>query len=237
MHEVTAEVVVIGGGVSGAAIARELAVRGVSVALVERGAVGSGTTGSGGGGVILQTKQPGPHLTLGLRSARLLHALAPELGETGYAMNGALVLLPDADAAQTLAPFLATQRAAGLPITILDRTAVRELEPALVGAYFGATYLPPLVDGITDAHVDAAMLARAYARAAEAAGATLRTGTTVTAVRTTGGRVTSVMTDGGEIPCQIVVNAAGVWAPQIAAMVGITAAGHPPAWSMAPHRA
>lgn len=216
-----AEVVVIGGGVSGAAVARELALRGVGTALIERDEIGSGTTGNGGGGVILQTKRPGPHLTLGLRSARLLRAIAPTLGETGYAMNGALVLLPDDEAARTLGPFLAAQRAAGLPITLLDRAAVLDLEPALSGPHAGATWLPPLADGITDAHVDPVLLARAYARAAQDAGATIRTGTTVTAIRTAAGRVAGVVTDAGEIACRAIVNAAGVWAPQVASMVGL----------------
>jgi glycine/D-amino acid oxidase-like deaminating enzyme len=98
---------------------------------------------------------------------------------------------------------------------------VLALEPALTGAYAGATYLPPMADGITDAHVDPTSLARAYARAATDAGATLRTGTTVTAIRTSAGRVTGVVTDRGEIACGIVVNAAGVWAPRVAAMVGL----------------
>lgn len=215
------DVVVIGGGVSGAAIARALARRGVGVVVVERGEIGSGTTGSGGGGIILQTKRPGPHLTLGLRSARLLREMAPELGEIGYAMNGALVLLPDAEAARTLEPFLVAQRAAGLPVTVLSRAETRELEPALTGAYAGATYLLPMADGITDAHVDPTALARAYTRAATDAGAIIHTGTTVTAIRTTNGRITSVVTDQGEIACGVVVNAAGVWAPGIAAMVGL----------------
>ena len=221
MTDRAAEVVVIGGGVSGAAIARELALRGVVTTLIERGEIGGGTTGNGGGGVILQTKRPGPHLTLGLRGARLLREIAPSLGEIGYAMNGALVLLPDEEAARTLEPFLATQRAAGLPVTILDRTAVLEREPALTGPHAGATWLPPMADGITDAHVDPLLLARAYAHAAQNAGATIRTGTSVTEIRTTAGRVTSVVTGAGEIPCQVVVNAAGVWAPSVAAMVGI----------------
>ncbi|MDQ6603520.1 MAG: FAD-binding oxidoreductase [Chloroflexota bacterium] len=221
MDRLTADVVMIGGGVSGAAIARELARRGVAVVLIERGEIGSGTTGAGGGGIILQTKRPGPHLTLGLQSARLLRAMAPELGETGYAMNGALILLPDDAATHTLEPFLATQRAAGLPVTVLDRTEVLALEPALTGPYAGATYLPPMADGLTDAHVDPTLLARAYARAATNAGAIFHTGTTVTAIRTAGGRVTSVVTDRGDIACGMVVNAAGVWAPTIAAMVGL----------------
>ena len=178
MRDRSVEVVILGGGVSGAAIARELAVQGVATVVLERGAVASGTTGSGGGGIILQTKRPGPHLDLGLRSARLLRDLIPTLGATGYAMHGALVLLPNAEAEETLGPFLATQRMAGMPITILDREAVRELESDLTGDFAGATYLPPMADGITDAHVDPALLAQAYARAATDAGATIRTGTT-----------------------------------------------------------
>src|SRR4051794_5312726 len=104
MQSITADVVVIGGGGGGGGVARELGLRGVAGTGVGGGEIGSGTTGNGGGGIILQTKKPGHHLDLGLRSARMLREIVPTLGETGYAMNGALILLPDADAERTLAP-------------------------------------------------------------------------------------------------------------------------------------
>ena len=58
------EVVVVGAGIVGAAVARELAVRGVAVMLLDRGAVSSGTTGLGEGNVLVCDKPPGPERDL-----------------------------------------------------------------------------------------------------------------------------------------------------------------------------
>ena len=61
------DVVVVGAGIVGAAVARELAVRGVGVTLLDRGAVSSGTTGLGEGNVLCSDKDAGPELDAGPR--------------------------------------------------------------------------------------------------------------------------------------------------------------------------
>jgi len=58
------DVLVVGAGIVGAAVARELAVRGVAVTLLDRGEVSSGTTGLGEGNVLLSDKDTGPELEL-----------------------------------------------------------------------------------------------------------------------------------------------------------------------------
>ena len=65
-----ADVVVIGAGIVGAACARELAVRGVGVTLVDRGEIASGTTGLGEGNVLASDKDEGPELTSPARPSR-----------------------------------------------------------------------------------------------------------------------------------------------------------------------
>ena len=67
------DVLVVGAGIVGAAVARELAVRGVAVTLLDRGEVSGGTTGLGEGNVLLSDKDAGPELELaraGLRPLR-----------------------------------------------------------------------------------------------------------------------------------------------------------------------
>ena len=66
------DVVVVGAGIVGAAAARELAVRGVAVTLLDRGEVSGGTTGLGEGNVLCSDKDAGPELELARRRARAL---------------------------------------------------------------------------------------------------------------------------------------------------------------------
>jgi hydrogen cyanide synthase HcnC len=65
------------------------------------------------------------------------------------------------------------------------------------------------------------MLCRAFAAGARRHGATLRLGTTVEGIVCEGGRVRAVRTSAGDIACEAVVNAAGAWAAEIGAMVGV----------------
>ncbi|MFF1278726.1 FAD-dependent oxidoreductase, partial [Streptomyces marokkonensis] len=67
----TLKIVVVGAGVVGAACAFHAASAGLDVTVVDRGAVGAGTTSRGEGNVLLSDKEPGPELDL----ARLSRAL------------------------------------------------------------------------------------------------------------------------------------------------------------------
>jgi glycine/D-amino acid oxidase-like deaminating enzyme len=111
------EVLVVGAGIVGAAVARELAVRGVAVTLLDRGAVSSGTTGLGEGNVLLSDKD----------AARIRR-------------KGALIVHPD-EATWTAEP----ERLARVGVReaeLLDAAAVRAAEPALTGAICGASFFP-----------------------------------------------------------------------------------------------
>jgi glycine/D-amino acid oxidase-like deaminating enzyme len=74
-------VVVIGAGIVGAAVARELAVRGVRVAIVDRAGVSEGTTGRGEGNVLCSDKDAGPELDLTVAGLAVYDELEALLGD------------------------------------------------------------------------------------------------------------------------------------------------------------
>ena len=80
---------------------------------------------------------------------------------------------------------------------------------------FGAVWMPG--DGFLDPHG----ATHALAKAARELGARIRTGTRVTGIELgPGGEVRRVVTENGPVECEVVVNAAGMWAPRVAAMAG-----------------
>src|SRR5207245_11100203 len=79
----------------------------------------------------------------------------------------------------------------------------------------GALWLP------SDGHADPAGLATALSDGARARGATVLTGARVVAITVGAGRVREVVVDSGPIACEVVVNAAGIWAAEVGSMVGI----------------
>src|SRR5258706_7238246 len=108
------------------------------------------------------------------------------------------------------------QRGLGVDVRLLSGPEAGQMVAGLaVGDVIGATYCPD--DGIADP----AGLTNGYAIAARRAGAIIETGIAATAIRTTGGRVAGIDTSAGPIDAPGVVNAAGVWAPALAATVGL----------------
>ncbi|MBB4681026.1 glycine/D-amino acid oxidase-like deaminating enzyme [Crossiella cryophila] len=85
----SADVVVVGAGVIGAACAYALRRAGLRVLVLERGAPASGTTAAGEGNVLVSDKAPGPELALALESRRLWPGVLAELGAAELARRGA----------------------------------------------------------------------------------------------------------------------------------------------------
>ncbi|WP_432154295.1 NAD(P)/FAD-dependent oxidoreductase [Streptomyces tricolor] len=210
----TCDVVVVGAGMVGAACAWYAARAGLDVRLVDRGPVSGGTTGAGEGNLLVSDKEPGPELELALLSARLWAELAQEHGTAiEYEPKGGLVVASTPRTLAALEDFAAGQRRAGVTAVPVGGDRLGELEPHMAPGMAGGVHYPQ------DAQV---MPALAAARLARASGAALHGGRTVTGVlRTADGTVYGVRTDRGEIHAPAVVNAAGTWGGDLAALAGV----------------
>jgi glycine/D-amino acid oxidase-like deaminating enzyme len=212
----TAEVAVLGGGIVGAAVARELAVRGVGVVLVDRAGVSEGTTGRGEGNVLCSDKEAGPELALTRLGLDVYDELEERLGaEARIQRKGALIVHPDAATWAAEPARLEGLRAAGVEGELLSAAEVRALEPRLDGPLHGASRFP------RDLQCDPARIARALAGEAAAAGAEVRTGCAVERIAVGGGRVLGLDTADGPIAAGAVVLAAGPWSAPLAAGAGL----------------
>jgi len=212
-QRLTCDVVVVGAGMTGAACALYAARAGLDVVVVDRGPVAGGTTGAGEGNLLVSDKEPGPELDLALLSNRLWGELALEFGESiEYEAKGGVVVATSPGGLAALEDFAAGQRAAGVTATSVEGSALYELEPHLAPGLPGAVHYPQ------DAQV---MPALAAAQLLRASGARLFTGRTVTQIlRTADGAVRGVRTGQGDIHTLAVVNAAGTWGGDLAALAG-----------------
>ncbi len=181
--------VVVGAGVMGSATAYFLALRGLSVTVVEQGRVGGAPGASGASGAMMQALSgEGRALeALGQESRRQMPDLARELYEltgtdVGLTQPGSLVLaFSEAEAALIRSRRVPAYEAAGEPMQWLSPEEVRRREPGVAPEVLGGLLLP-------ESHnVYAPQYVKALAHGAGARGATLLEGTVVTAVRRAGG--------------------------------------------------
>ncbi|GAA2803178.1 FAD-binding oxidoreductase [Kitasatospora sp. CM 4170] len=211
------DVVVVGAGVVGAACAYYAARAGLAVAVVDRGPVAGGTTGAGEGNLLVSDKEPGPELDLALLSTRLWLDLAEELGEAmEYEPKGGLVVAATPARQDALRAFAAEQAGVGVVAEEIPGERLHELEPHLAPGLAGGFHYPQ------DAQVQPALAAAHLLRAARRAGAALHTGETVRELVTgPDGAVRGVVTDRLRLAAPAVVNAAGTWGGELAALAGV----------------
>ncbi len=216
MNIARAEVVVVGGGISGAAAAYELARAGARVTLLEQGSLASMASGWTLAGVRQSGRHPA-ELPLARAAVARWAGLAAELdADVEYRQDGNLRLARTPEEAPRIAEIVATQQARGLDLTYLpDNAAVRAVAPAIAESIVAASFCA------SDGHANPVATVRAFARAAERAGATLRDGTRVTAIAAAGGRVQGVRTAQGDIAADVVAVTAGVHSGQLCAPLGI----------------
>ena len=221
-HPLTADVVVIGGGAIGLAIAWRAGQRGLHTVVLDRGPVGHGTSRYAAGMLApVAEVTPGeePLLELGLRSARLYPRFVADLLDAagvesvGYTTCGTLLVARDADEAEALERELALRHRFDLPVERLRPSEARRREPGLAPALRLALDVP------SDHAVDPRMLLPALAQAAIAAGGEVREDTAAAGLAVTGGRVQGVVLhDGSTVRADQVVIAAGVWSPQLSGL-------------------
>ncbi|MFD1930589.1 MULTISPECIES: NAD(P)/FAD-dependent oxidoreductase [Nonomuraea] len=212
------DVIVIGAGVVGAACAYYAAAAGMDVTVLDRGPVAGGTTGAGEGNVLVSDKEPGPELDLALLSNRLWRELAGH-GGFEFEAKGGLVVAETEEIQRQLVALAGKQ---GVEYTVVPPGGLHDYEPHLAAGLAGGVFYPQ--DAQVQPMLAAAQLIRHGADSFGHGTLRLRTGVTVTGFLREdgeGGRVTGVRTDHGDIIGGAVVNAAGTWGGEIAAMAGV----------------
>jgi 4-methylaminobutanoate oxidase (formaldehyde-forming) len=217
-----AQVVVVGGGVSGCSVAYHLTKLGwTDVLLLEQGRLSGGTTWHAAGLVgPLRATEAGTRLVQ--YSAELYAALEAETGlATGYRNVGGVIVARTEDRMTSLRRTAANAIAYDLDCEVISPERAQELWPPMqVDDVLGALWLPG------DGKVNPADLTQSLARGARLGGARVVERVRVTGFETQDGaggrRVTGVRTDGGPVECEVVVNCAGQWAKALGDLAGVT---------------
>ncbi len=210
------DVVVIGAGAVGAACAYFAARAGLSVAVVERGAIASGTSSACEGNILVSDKEAGPELTLAQYSQELWRGELAEFGHLWeFESKGGLVVSARPGTQENLARLGARQRAAGIDVELVAGVDLLDLEPQLNPNMSGGAYYPQ------DAQVQPMLAAAHLLRLARGLGASVHPDTAVTGFLRRGDAVTGVVTGRGTVSASAVVNAAGTWGGVVAGLAEV----------------
>lgn len=210
----TSDVVVIGAGVIGCAIALELSKRAYRVVVIERADIGSGASGGNPGVISVATKPPSMVRPTLASHAALIELLDELEDGCSYNQGGSLVIYEGDEEEAYLQERADNLRQAGADVAFVAPQEARDLQPLLTDAIGGALWSP------SDAVINSGQLTRALARAAVAAGALIIVGNEVTDVLMDGDRVVGVVTTEGAWHGEWVINAAGAWSSAIGSIVG-----------------
>ncbi|HET9943967.1 MAG TPA: glycine oxidase ThiO [Terriglobia bacterium] len=210
------DVIIVGGGAIGLSAARELAVRGRSVLVLDRGNLRDVTSWAAAGMLAPQSEAdaPSPFFDLCLASARLYRDWVQHLHEDSgvdpeYADSGLLYLASTDEALCRLRRTLEWQQSVGLKGELLSPESVLRLEPNLTLPLAGAVFMPH------ESHVTPRRLLEALTGACAVRRVEIRSGVRVLEVLHEGGRVTGVRTSSERFGAAQVVLASGVRSPEI----------------------
>ncbi len=216
----TAQVVIIGGGISGCSIAYNLAKKGVKdVVVIERNFLASGSTGRCGAGVRTQWGTE-MNCLLAKYSVEFFESAAEELryeGDIEFKQGGYLLIATTPKEEEQFRLNVALQNRLGIPSVLLTPAGAKQIAPCLDDRKFTSAAYCKL-----DGHLNPFHTTQAFAGAARRLGTTILTGTNVTGIRVENGRVQGVETDKGFIAAPIVVDAAGGYSAEIGRMAGVT---------------
>ncbi|HET7143259.1 MAG TPA: FAD-dependent oxidoreductase, partial [Anaerolineales bacterium] len=200
-----------GGGIYGAQVAYHLAKYGrKDVVIVEKGEIASGES-SHAAGLVTQFAVSQAMLKFRMYSIELYS----ELGLFNHV--GSLRVASSREQLKELERSVSRAKALGLEVEVISPDEALKVMPQIsTRDLYGGIYLP------RDGQLDPYTTTTSMARFAKELGVEIYTHTRVTGIKLSAqGNIERVVTDKGEIRCEIVVNAAGMWAPRIAAMAGL----------------
>src|SRR5438270_9198615 len=213
----TADGVICGGGISGCALAYQLAKRKLDVVLLERAELGSQSTGKCAGGVRQQFSNE-PNVRVQRMAVRMLQNFEQEVGHAAdFRQIGYMFVLTQPQQVEEFRRNLEMWHAAGLSEArwVEPDEAARMVPVLNVEDVLGCTFCP------TDGIASPADVTVGYAAAARRLGARIREGVEVTGIDQAGGRVSAVRSSQGEISTPLVFDCAGPWASSIGRMAGL----------------
>ena len=212
-----ARIVVIGGGAVGCSIAYHLGKLGQKDVLVlEKSGLTHGSTWHAAG-LVGQLRSKRNLTRLMQYSAQLYGKLEAETGQaTEWKPVGSLRLASSEERWSELKRMATTARSFDFELHTLSPKEAEQKFPLMDPAgVVGAVFVP------NDGSVEPSSLTMAYAKGARLGGVRIVEGVLVTGFESDGRRLTRVLTDQGAIDCEIVVNAAGIWARDVAKMAGV----------------
>jgi glycine/D-amino acid oxidase-like deaminating enzyme len=211
------DVLIVGAGIVGAALAYEIARRGRRVLVLDRAdGAALGATRWSMGGTHWLAAATDPYLREICREGLVRHQMmSEELGaDSGFRARPILVLAPDEAALAGLVPLIENGRAHGFEGRMVDRAELARLEPTLTpGVAVGAAFCDL-------GWVDTQVATRAWLQGAAMHGATFRRGVEVRAIRTDG-PVPLVETADGPISAGQVILTAGAWIGSLLRAAGV----------------
>ena len=212
-----ARVVVIGGGAIGISVLYHLAKYGwQDVVMVEKHELTSGSTWMAAGNC--SYFHPSYYCTqVNMKSIELYQKLEEETGQpTGWHTSGSIRTADNPDRMDELGYYYSMNRCLGLNVNWVTAEEIGKLHPLMeTEGLLGGLYWPD------DGDVDPSSISQSMAAGARKYGAEIYTHTQVTAITQSASGEWVVNTDKGDITCEHVVNAGGLWGPQVAAMVGL----------------
>jgi glycine cleavage system aminomethyltransferase T/glycine/D-amino acid oxidase-like deaminating enzyme len=212
-----ARAVVIGGGVIGCSVLYHLAKLGwTDSVLVERYQLTHGSTWHSAG--LVGQLRSSLSLTKLMQYSVGLYAELEQLtgNDPGWHQLGGLRLASSEARLQEIRRQASWAKTFGLPMEIVSPEEAQTLFPPMsTDGVLAAAYIPD------DGYLDPSQLTFSLADAARRLGAQIEVRTTVTGIERRDGRVVAVQTDKGRIECEVVVDAAGMYAPEIARLVGV----------------
>lgn len=213
-----AEIVIIGGGIIGSAIAFYLAKKGKKdVVILEKDKfIGAGATAKCAGGIRAQFSSE-INVKISLMAENLLEKFEEETGEEGiFDQCGYLFLVSTLEQEDIFRKNMELQRKNNVPVDWLTPEEIRDLAPKVkLDDIIGGTFCKK--DGIGDPHV----FTHGYANAAKKLGVAIELETRVTGINVESGTVKSISTSNGDIECGMVIDAAGPHIAEVAKLAGV----------------